>query len=255
MKKQLLIKKNRSLLPRDVRQVLTLVKNMNKQAVFFTKNSIILNPVMVFGQNFLVIQITDSYKIIIKKQQWKLPDYATQNIQKIGQVMQASNKQRPGNFIINIRRDSIQYIIPMTRLISTGDQSYYRMNFYQVFKQTSKRISYNRFCQVTGKPIKPIFCNKNIKSFVSTSPILQATIFYDKKTDKFTYMLSKYIIDVVTGQIIKAVQKAFQQGRKEELSAIQNALIKNCRKQFDDHYYKNVKFTKEDMQHYQDIGF
>ena len=225
MKKQLLIKKKVSQLSQDIKQILFLIKNINKNAVFFTQNNIILNPVIVFGDKFFIVQLNDNYKIITKKQQWRIPSYVTDNINKIRQIVQNTNNLNPGSYLVDIKQNSVEYTIPISRIVQKNEEMYYRLNFHSIYKETQSRQTYYHYVQQNGRLIKPIFSSKNIKSFVSTSPIIQTSVQYDKLLKIYTYIISKYSIDTITGIVIKAVQKAYQQGQTIDLQPLYKQLI------------------------------
>lgn len=112
------------------------------------------------------------------------------------------------NYSVKIRDAVVTYMIPMQRIIGDDTQYYYRMHFHKIQKQTSSKKTSNRFIQLNGRQIKPIFKKNQGCSFISTSPILQASVHEDKHSNKVSMVIFKYQIDTKTGKITKAVQKA-----------------------------------------------
>lgn len=217
MKKQLVIKRMRQTFHPQLVETFLAIKRINKNRVFFTDKCLILNPVGNFKDNFFIVRIEQSYKILISKEQWSIPQYAIIAIKKI-----CDNLQSYKNGVIkSIKGKYVEYEIPFNVIIQ-NNESYYRMNFSSVLKQTKQRISKNRFVQINGREIKPIFQNGKNKSFVSTSPVLQCSV---ESRDNVTCMLSKYSINTKTGQITKIVTKAWT-NELPELNDIQMNVYK-----------------------------
>lgn len=228
MKKQFVIKKDFQSFPSVVRKILQLIKSLNKNAFFATKNCVILNPINVYGdKSFFTINISDdSYQIIVRKQQWKIPQYATATIKQIVDLI----PRITGHEAVPASQDDqfLSYIFPLQQRMGPG-QRYFRMHFSQNRKQTSKKIQSNRFCQINGRKIKPVFDNNGRKIFISTSPVLQASVVLDKRVDRQSYIIFKYSIDTKSGNVTKVVQKAWNRGQHVRLEQLQSDLIEERR--------------------------
>lgn len=214
MKKQLVIKRKMQQLPIDVREALQAMKKLNKNCFFSTQNCIILNPINIYGdKSFFTTQITQqSYNIVLRKQQWKIPQYATATVNSVHQLM----LKRVPNVGVFSTQNSVVYKIPLTRLVDDC-QSYYRMCFEKMSKVTPQKKSSNGYVQANGRKIKPVFIKPNSEVYVSTSPIIQCTVHKDVKKDQTTVAFFRYSIDTTTGKVTKAVQKAFKQPQKEAI--------------------------------------
>ena len=225
MKKQLVIKRKRQNFPIQFIDTFLAIKRINKNRVFFTDKCLILNPVGNFKDNFFIIRIEQSYKILIIKEEWSIPQYATIAIKKICDCLQLYNKikEQKSGIVKSIKGKYIEYEIPFPVIIQ-NNESYYRMNFSSVLKETKQKIFNNQFIQVNGRQIKPIFENGKNKSFVSTSPVLQTSI--ELNNDKKTCMISKYSIDTKNGQITKEVIKAWSNNDTiSDLTNIQSYIL------------------------------
>ena len=223
MKKQLVVKKKVDDLPIDIKEVCLLIKRLNKNSFFPTQSRIIFNPVNIYGdRSFFTASIeANSYNISIRKEEWKIPQYATEIVDKIHQVV----KQNTPNISIKSDDSFVTYMIPMQRIVGDS-QFYYRMHFNMIRKQTKEKIISSRFIQQNGREIKPIFKKSGNISYISTSSILQASIHFDKHLNKGSLVIFKYQIDTKTGNITKAVWKACAPLQEPlELSSIQQKLI------------------------------